>query len=81
MKAIRQPHLSLGIPPAPPGGFEEFLHRCEKRLANHQTRDGKLSEALGSLLARNPQVADLYQVEVTDKDGVLALKCLDVAGG
>jgi transposase len=58
-----------------------FSTRMEKALAALQKRvaEGKLKERnkierrLGKIQARHPQVADLYQVGVTEKRGALAL--------
>jgi transposase len=55
--------------------MEKALQALQKRVAEGQLKDrNKIERKLGSLLARNPQVADLYQVEVTEKDGMLAVE-------
>ncbi len=55
--------------------MEKALQALQKRVAAGQLKDrNKIERKLGSLLARNPQVADLYQVEVTEKDGRLAVE-------
>jgi len=55
--------------------LEKALQALQKRVAAGQLKDrNKIERKLGSLLARNPQVADLYQVAVTEKDGALAVE-------
>jgi transposase len=55
--------------------LEKALQALQKRVAAGQLKDrNKIERKLGSLLARNPQVADLYQVAVTEKDGRLAVE-------
>jgi transposase len=55
--------------------LEKALQALQKRVAEGQLKDRyKIERKLGSLLARNPQVADLYQVEVTEKNGTLAVE-------
>ena len=55
--------------------LEKALQALQKRVAAGQLKDrNKIERKLGSVLARNPQVADLYQVEVTEKDGRLAVE-------
>jgi len=55
--------------------LEKALQALQKRVAEGQRKDrNKIERKLGSLLARNPQVADLYQVAVTEKGGTLAVE-------
>jgi len=55
--------------------MEKALQALQKRVAEGQLKDrNKIERKLGSLLARNPQVADLYQVELAEKDGRLAVE-------
>ena len=55
--------------------LEKALQALQKRVAEGQLKDrNKIERKLGSLLARNPQVADLYQVAVTEKAGTLAVE-------
>jgi transposase len=55
--------------------WEKALQALQKRVAEGQLKDRyKIERKLGSLLARNPQVADLYQVAVTEKGGTLAVE-------
>jgi len=55
--------------------MEKALQALQKRVAAGQLKDrNKIERKLGSLLARNPQVADLYQVEVTEKGGALTVE-------
>ena len=55
--------------------LEKALQALQKRVAAGQLKDrNKIERKLGSLLARNPQVADLYQVAVTEKGGALAVE-------
>ena len=55
--------------------WEKALQALRKRVAEGQLKDRyKIERKLGGLLARHPQVADLYQVAVTEKDGTLAVE-------
>jgi len=55
--------------------MEKALQALEKRVATGKLKDRyKIERKLGSLLARHPQVADLYQVGVTEKGGALAVE-------
>jgi len=55
--------------------LEKALQALQKRVAEGQLKDrNKIERKLGSRLARNPQVADLYQVAVTEKAGTLAVE-------
>jgi len=57
------------------GRMEKALKALQKRVAEGQLKDRhKVERRLGSLQARHPQVADLYQVSVTEKAGVLTLE-------
>ena len=59
--------------------WEKALRALQKRVAEGQLKDrNKIERKLGSLLARHPQVADLYQVEVTEKDGTLAVEWKEI---
>lgn len=54
--------------------MEKALTALEKRVAAGQLRDrGKIERHLGAIQARHPQVADLYQLQVREQDGKLAL--------
>ncbi len=45
--------------------IEDALRRLEKRVLKGQLKDrGKVERRIGAILARHPQVADLYKVEV-----------------
>jgi len=55
--------------------MEKALQALEKRVAEGKLKDRyKIERKLGSLQARHPQVADLYQVGVTEKGGALAVE-------
>jgi transposase len=55
--------------------LEKALQALQKRVATGQVKErNKIERKLGSLLARNPQVADLYQVEVAEKASLLAVE-------
>lgn len=50
--------------------MEKALKALEKRVAAGKLKDrNKIERRLGSIQARNPQVADLYEMKVADKDG------------
>lgn len=54
--------------------MEKALSALQKRVAAGQLRDrGKIERHLGAIQARHPQVADLYQLQVREQDGKLAL--------
>jgi len=55
--------------------MEKALTALEKRVAAGQLRDrGKIERQLGAIQARHPQVADLYELRVVEKDGKLAVE-------
>jgi Transposase DDE domain len=55
--------------------MEKALTALEKRVAAGQLRDrGKVERQLGAIQARHPQVADLYQLRVSEQDGGLAIE-------
>jgi transposase len=55
--------------------MEKALQALEKRVAEGKLKDRyKIERKLGSLQARHPQVADLYQVGVGEKGGALAVE-------
>jgi transposase len=55
--------------------MEQALAALEKRVAEGRLKDRhKIERKLGSIQARHPQVADLYQVAVTERGGALALE-------
>ena len=55
--------------------MEKALTALEKRVAAGQLRDrGKIERQLGAIQARHPQVADLYELRVIEKDGKLAVE-------
>jgi len=55
--------------------MEKALQALEKRVAEGKLKDRyKIERKMGSLQARHPQVADLYQVGVTEKGGALAVE-------
>jgi hypothetical protein len=55
--------------------MEKALTALEKRVAAGQLRDrGKIERQLGAIQARHPQVADLYELRVTEQDRRLALE-------
>ncbi len=54
--------------------MERALTALQKRVAEGKLKDrNKIERRLGKIQARHPQVADLYPVAVTEKDGALAL--------
>src|SRR6266568_6030491 len=54
--------------------MEKALTSLQKRVAEGKLKDrNKIERRLGKIQARHPQVADLYPVAVTEKDGALAL--------
>ena len=54
--------------------MEKALTGLEKRVVEGQLRDrSKIERRLGAIQARHPQVADLYELEVSEQDGRLAL--------
>jgi transposase len=61
--------------------MEKALTALEKRVAAGQLKDRhKIERCLGKIQARHPQVADLYQVQVTEKDGAVALQWRAIEG-
>ena len=55
--------------------MEKALTALGKRVAEGRLRDrGKIERRLGAIQARHPQVADLYELEVIEQQGRLALK-------
>ena len=55
--------------------MEKALAALEKRVAAGQLKDRhKIERGLGKIQARHPQVADLYDVQVTEKDGAVTLQ-------
>src|SRR6266700_8320499 len=55
--------------------MEKALPALQKRVGEGQLKDrNKIERRLGKIQARHPQVADLYEVGVTEKDGALALQ-------
>jgi len=55
--------------------MERALTALQKRVGEGQLKDrNKIERRLGKIQARHPQVADLYEVGVTEKDGALALQ-------
>ena len=55
--------------------MEKALTALQKRVGEGQLKDrNKIERRLGKIQARHPQVADLYEVGVTEKDGALALQ-------
>jgi transposase len=55
--------------------IEKALEALRERVAEGKLKDrSKIERRLGSLQARHPQVADLYQLGVTEKGGRLALE-------
>jgi transposase len=55
--------------------MEKALTALQKRVAEGKLKDrNKIERRLGKIQARHPQVADLYQVGVTEKGGALALE-------
>lgn len=56
------------------GRMERALKALEKRVAAGKLKDrNKIERRLGSMQARNPQVADLYEIKVVDQNGRLQL--------
>ena len=54
--------------------IEKALTALEKRVAAGQLKDRhKLERRLGKIQARHPQVADLYEMQVSEKSGTLVL--------
>src|SRR5271157_3446534 len=61
--------------------MEKVLTALEKRVAAGQLKDRhKIERCLGKIQARHPQVADLYPVQVSEKDGVVALQWQVIEG-
>jgi transposase len=55
--------------------IENALTGLEKRVATGHLKDrDKIQRKIGGIQARYPQVADLYQVDLLDSDGVLKLE-------
>jgi len=55
--------------------MERALTALQKRVGEGQLKDrNKIERRLGKIQARHPQVADLYEVGVTEKDGAPALQ-------
>src|SRR5437870_4727895 len=55
--------------------MEKALTALQKRVGEGKLKDrNKIERRLGKIQARHPQVADLYEVGVTEKDGALALQ-------
>jgi len=55
--------------------LEKALQALQKRVAEGKLKDrNKIERKLGSLQARHPQVADLYQMSVSEKGGALAVE-------
>jgi len=55
--------------------MEKALTALQKRVAAGQLRDrGKIERQLGAIQARHPQVADLYELRVSEQDGRLAVE-------
>jgi len=55
--------------------LEKALTALEKRVAAGKLKDRpKIERHLGKIQARHPQVTDLYEVQVTEKDGAVALE-------
>src|SRR5579871_291793 len=55
--------------------MEKALTALNKRVAAGRLRDrNKVERQLGAIQARHPQVADLYQLRVSDQDGDLAVE-------
>jgi len=55
--------------------MERALTALQKRVGEGKLKDrNKIERRLGKIQARHPQVADLYEVGVTEKDGALALQ-------
>jgi transposase len=61
--------------------MEKALTALEKRVAAGQLKDRhKIERCLGKIQARHPQVADLYDVQVSEKDGAVALQWQVIEG-
>ncbi len=55
--------------------MEKALRALQKRVAQGKLKDrSKIERKLGSIQARHPQVADLYQVQVTEQSGAPSLE-------
>jgi transposase len=55
--------------------MEKALTALAKRVAAGQLKDRhKIERGLGKIQARHPQVADLYEIQVQEKDGALTLE-------
>lgn len=55
--------------------LEKALTALQKRVATGRLKDRpKVERCLGKIQARHPQVADLYDVQVTEKEGAVALE-------
>lgn len=55
--------------------MEKALTALQKRVAAGQLRDrNKIERQLGAIQARHPQVADLYELRVSEQDGKLAVE-------
>ena len=55
--------------------LEKALQALQKRVAEGKLKDrNKIERKLGSLQARHPQVADLYQMSVSEEGGALAVE-------
>ena len=61
--------------------MEKALQALQKRVADGKLKDRhKIERKLGSIQARHPQVADLYQVSVAERAGALALEWKPIEG-
>jgi transposase len=61
--------------------LEKALTALQKRVTQGQLKDrNKIERRLGKMQARHPQVADLYEVKVVEKEGALALEWQAMAG-
>jgi transposase len=55
--------------------MEKALQALQKRVSEGKLKDrNKIERRVGKIEARHPQVADLYQVRVTEKGGAVALE-------
>jgi transposase len=55
--------------------IEKALQALQKRVSEGKLKDrNKIERRVGKIEARHPQVADLYQVRVTEKGGAVALE-------
>jgi transposase len=55
--------------------MEKALTALQRRVAEGKLKErNKIERRLGKIQARHPQVADLYQVDVTEKGGALSLQ-------